>query len=268
MRPLTALTIGGSDPSGCGGIQGDLKVFSAFRVFGMSIVTALTCQNSMGVSEIEACPARLVLSQGESVFSDIPVDAVKIGMLSSAENVEAVAALLEKSGQGNVVLDPVLLSSSGKAMLDEDGVGLLVEKLIPLADIVTPNLREASVLAGMPVTDLNGMKSAAAAIREMGCACVLVKGGHLEGRAIDILFDGANYEEFDAERVGGGGDFRGTGCALSAAIAAGMAGGGGVSSSVKTAKAYVTGAIKTGYRGLGKGMGILNHNSRNDRWED
>jgi len=259
MRPRTALTIGGSDPSGCGGIQGDLKVFSAFGVFGMSVVTALTCQNSRGVSEVEACPASLISSQGESIFSDIPVDAVKIGMLSNAENVEAVAALLEKSGQENVVLDPVLLSSSGKTMLDAEGVDLLARRLVPLAAIVTPNLREASVLAGMPVTDLAGMKSAARVIREMGCSCVLVKGGHLEGRAIDVLFDGANYEEFDAERVGGG-DFRGTGCALSAAIAAGMAGGGGASSSLRSAKAYVTGAIRTGYRDLGHGMGILNHN--------
>ena len=263
MRPRTALTIGGSDPSGCGGIQGDLKVFSAFNVFGMSVITALTCQNSIGVSEVEACPSRLVLSQAESIFSDIPVDAIKIGMLSSAENVEAVATLLEKSGRGNVVLDPVLVSSSGKAMLDADGVGLLVEKLIPLVHIVTPNLREASVLANMPVTDLTGMKSAAAVIKEMGCAYVLVKGGHLEGRAIDILFDGISYETFDADRVAGG-DFRGTGCALSAAIAAKLAGGASVSLSVKAAKEYVTGAIKKGYSDLGQGMGILNHNSRNE----
>jgi hydroxymethylpyrimidine/phosphomethylpyrimidine kinase len=264
MRPRTALTIGGSDPSACGGIQGDLKVFSAFDVFGMSIITALTCQNSIAVSEVEACPARLVLSQGDSIFSDIPVDAVKIGMLSSAENVEAVVALLDKSRQGNVVLDPVLVSSSGKAMLDEDGVDLLAKRLIPLADIVTPNLREASVLADMSVTDMDGMKSAAAVIREMGCAYVLVKGGHLEGRAVDILFDGTAYEAFDADRVGGG-DFRGTGCALSAAIAAGLAGGASVSSSVKAAKVYVTGAMKNGFRDLGHGMGILNHNSRHER---
>ncbi|MBE9536999.1 MAG: bifunctional hydroxymethylpyrimidine kinase/phosphomethylpyrimidine kinase [Proteobacteria bacterium] len=262
MRPATVLTIGGSDPSGCGGIQGDLKVFSAFDVFGMSLITALTCQNSIGVSEVMACPASFVSNQGKSIFSDIPVDAVKIGMLSRAENVEAVAALLGSSSQGNVVLDPVLVSSSGKDMLDEDGVDILVNKLIPIVDLVTPNLREASVLANMPVTDLDEMKSAAAAIWKMGCSYVLVKGGHLEGRALDILFDGASYEEFDAERVGGG-DFRGTGCALSAAIAAGLAGGASVPASVKAAKTYVTGAIRSGYRDLGRGMGILNHNSRN-----
>lgn len=267
MRPATVLTIGGSDPSGCGGIQGDLKVFSAFQLFGMSIITALTCQNSVGVSEVSACPASLVLSQGESVFSDIPVDAVKIGMLSSAENVEAVAAMLEKSGQGNVVLDPVLASSSGKIMLDKEGLNILIKRLIPSVDIVTPNLREASVLANMTVIDLESMKSAAAVIRAMGCAYVLVKGGHLEGRAVDLLFDGTSYEEFDADRLGGG-DFRGTGCALSAAIAAGLAEGGSISSSVKAAKAYVTGAIRGGYTELGKGMGILNHNLRHEGGED
>lgn len=260
VNPHTALTIGGSDPSGCGGIQGDIKVFSALGVFGMSVITALTCQNSMGVSEIESTSASLVASQFRTVYDDIKIDAVKIGMLSTGENVRAIRQLLRELEIKNIVLDPVFDSSSGVILLNEDGREAMISLLVPIVDIVTPNLYEAGILTGMNVSNVDDMKSAAEAIKKMGPRHVLVKGGHLEGKAIDVLYDGVRFEVFDAERIQGK-EFRGTGCALSAAIAAALARGSDMTEAVKKAKEFVRGAINCGYDNLGKGMGTLNHNA-------
>lgn len=254
----TALTIGGSDPSGCGGIQGDIKVFSAYGVFGTSVITALTCQNSTGVSGVDATPAALVARQFRSVYDDMRIDSLKIGMLSSSENLITISQILQELGMKNVVLDPVFLSSDGTPLLDADAVDTMVELLLPLVEIITPNLDEAAKLSGITVEDLPGMKEAAVIIKEMGPANVLVKGGHLRDSAVDILFDGLTMDVLSSPRVKGK-DFRGTGCALSAAIAAGLAKGYSMADSVRKAKRFITMAIDTGFEDLGKGMGILNH---------
>ena len=255
----TALTIGGSDPSGCGGIQGDIKVFSSYGVYGMSVITAVTSQNSSGVSGIAEAPASLVAEQFQSVYDDIKIDSLKIGMLSSSDNLTMVSQILGELNLKNIVLDPVFLSSDGTPLLDADAIKTMVELLLPLVEIITPNLDEASKLAGMNVVDLQGMEEAAVVIKGLGPANVLIKGGHLKDRAVDILYDGMKTEVFDSPRIKGK-DFRGTGCALSAAITAGLANGGSILDSVQKAKKFITRAINTGYDDLGKGMSILNHN--------
>ena len=259
MNVKTALTIGGSDPSGSAGVQADIKVFSAYRLYAMSVITALTSQNSTRVSEVVRVPAGTVSSQFRAIYEDLPIDALKIGMLASIENIEMVAALIEECKPRNIVLDTVFISSSGAHLIEEGGADIMVKRLFPLVDIVTPNIDEASLLSGLKIETPGDMKEAARVIKDMGPGHVFVKGGHLKGRAIDILYDGISFHTLDAPRITDK-EFRGTGCALSSAIASGLAKGMDMRSSAEKAKDFVARSIKTGFEELGRGMGILNHN--------
>lgn len=259
MKVKTVLTVGGSDPSGAGGIQADLKVFSAYRLYGMSVISALTAQNSQSVSEIVPVPDKMLASQFRAIYEDIRIDALKIGMLASTKNVVSLSQLLEEFSIKNIILDPVLVSSSGTPLYDDGLLKAMMELLFPLVDMVTPNLSEATVITGMDVENPGDMKAAAKKIVDLGAKSALVKGGHLKDRAIDIFYDGIAIETLDAPRLAQK-DFRGTGCALSAAVAAGLARGFDMKESVGRAKDFVARSIKTGYDGLGKGMGVLNHN--------
>jgi len=252
-----ALTIAGSDSGGGAGIQADLKTFSAFRVFGMSVLTAVTAQNSVGVSGVHNLPPEFVARQIDAVLDDFGADAVKLGMLSTAPIIEAVAARLASHGQAHVVLDPVMIAKSGAALLQPDARAALVERVLPLAEIVTPNLHEASALADMPVTTEKEMEEAARRIHARGPRHVLVKGGHLEGSATDILWDGRAFTRFPGPRLDSN-NTHGTGCTLSAAIAAGLALGRSLPEAIRHAKAYVTAAIREGFA-AGRGVGVLRH---------
>ena len=252
-----ALTIAGSDSGGGAGIQADLKTFSAFRVFGMSVLTAVTAQNSVGVSGVHNLPPEFVARQIDAVLDDFGADAVKLGMLSTAPIIEAVAARLASHGQAHVVLDPVMIAKSGDALLQPDARAALVERVLPLAEVVTPNLHEASALADMPVTTEKEMEEAARRIHARGPRHVLVKGGHLEGSATDILWDGRAFTRFAGPRLDSN-NTHGTGCTLSAAIAAGLALGRPLVEAIREAKAYVTAAIREGFP-VGRGVGALRH---------
>lgn len=257
MRIPRALTIAGSDSGGGAGIQADLKTFSAFRVFGMSVITAVTAQNSMGVQGVENLPPAFVAQQLRSVLDDFGADAAKCGMLSTAPIIEAVADLLAERRIGNLVVDPVMVAKSGDQLLRADAREALITRILPLALVVTPNVPEAEVLAGLPVTDRAGMEEAARRIGALGPRHVLVKGGHLKGDAMDLLWDGRDFHEFSGPRVDSP-NTHGTGCTLSAAIAAGLALGHSLPDAVARAKAYVTRAIREGFS-AGRGVGQLRH---------
>jgi hydroxymethylpyrimidine/phosphomethylpyrimidine kinase len=252
-----ALTIAGSDSGGGAGIQADLKTFSAFRVFGMSAITAVTAQNSTGVQAVENLPPAFVAAQLRSVLKDFGADAAKCGMLSTAAIIEAVAGALREHPVPNLVVDPVMVAKSGDPLLQPDARKALVERILPLALVVTPNLHEAEALAGQPVRDRAGMEAAARRIHAMGPRHVLVKGGHLPGEAVDLLWDGQGMTAFTAPRIESP-NTHGTGCTLSAAIAAGLALGQPLGEAVGRAKAYVTRAIREGFQ-AGHGVGQLRH---------
>ena len=252
------LTIAGSDSGGGAGIQADLKVFLALGCHGMSAVTALTAQNTVGVSGIHAVPAAFVAEQVGAVATDIGVDAAKTGMLANSKIVAATAGAIRAHHIPNLVVDPVFVAKSRDHLLEPDAVAALREEILPLATIVTPNLYEAGgLLGGEEIRDLNQMREAAHALHKLGPQAVLVKGGHLPGdRAVDVLFDGTNITEIDGPRFDTE-DTHGTGCALSAAIAARLARGDAVPDAVRFAKAFVAGAIQHGLR-IGKGYGPVN----------
>jgi hydroxymethylpyrimidine/phosphomethylpyrimidine kinase len=252
-----ALTIAGSDSSGGAGIQADIKTFSALGVFGMSVITAITAQNTCGVINIRELDEEIITDQIAAVYEDIPVGAVKIGMLSSAAITRAVAGALTKYGAANIAVDPVMVSKSGSRLLRPEAVEALIGHLFPLADVVTPNLHEATEIVGFPVEDRAAMERAAVAIKAMGPRYVVVKGGHLPGAACDLFFDGSNFTVLANERI----DTKhthGTGCTFSAAIAAGLAKGMSVFEAVAAAKRYITVAISHGFL-LGKGVGPTHH---------
>jgi len=253
----TALTIAGSDSSGGAGIQADLKTFAAHGVFGMSAITAVTAQNTRGVTGVEALSPTFVAAQIDAVASDIPPDATKIGMLANAGIVLAVAAAIERHHLPNVVLDTVMIAKSRAPLLEPSAVAALRDRLLPLADVVTPNIPEAEALTGLRITSLRDMHAAAIRLVELGARAALVKGGHLEGPAIDVLWDGAHAIELAAPRI----DSRhthGTGCTLSSAIAARLAQGDDLMDACQAAKRYVTEAIAQA-PGLGQGHGPLQH---------
>ncbi|HKW92825.1 MAG TPA: bifunctional hydroxymethylpyrimidine kinase/phosphomethylpyrimidine kinase [Methylomirabilota bacterium] len=252
-----ALTIAGSDSGGGAGIQADLKTFSAFRVFGMSVITAVTAQNSLGVQGVENLPPAFVALQLRSVLSDFGADAAKCGMLSTAPIIEAVAAELRNHKIEKLVVDPVMVAKSGDTLLQADARNVLVDSILPLALVVTPNLPEAEVLAGIPVTQREDMEEAARRIHALGPRYVLIKGGHLKGDAVDVLWNGREATEFRTPRVDSS-NTHGTGCTLSAAIAAGLARGQALGDSIRSAKAYVTRAIREGFQ-AGRGVGQLRH---------
>jgi hydroxymethylpyrimidine/phosphomethylpyrimidine kinase len=257
MRVPKALTIAGSDSGGGAGIQADLKTFSAFRVFGMSVLTAITAQNSVGVHGVHDVPPDFVVAQIDAVLGDFGADAIKIGMLSSPAIVEAVAGRLASVAGTPVVLDPVMIAKSGDALLQPEARDALARRMLPLAHVVTPNLPEAAALAGIPVGTEKDMEEAARRIHRLGPRHVLVKGGHLADSATDLLFDGRSFTRLAAERIASTGT-HGTGCTFSSAIAAGLAHGRPLHDAAREAKAYVTATIREGFR-PGRGVGVLRH---------
>lgn len=254
----TALTIAGSDSGGGAGIQADLKTFAAHGVYGTSAITAVTAQNTLGVSAWQALPADLVTAQIEAVVGDIGADAVKVGMLATVAIVEAVAAAIQALDLPHVVLDPVMVAKGGDRLLEEDAVAAIRVELLPRAHIVTPNVPEAAVLAEMPVRTLDDMRTAARRILRMGPRVVLVKGGHLEGpESIDVAC--AAGETFDVRRPRVHTPHtHGTGCTLSSAIAARLALGQSDRDAIEAAREYLDGAIRHA-PGLGAGHGPLGH---------
>ena len=253
-----ALTIAGSDSSGGAGIQADLKTFHAFGVFGTSAITAITVQNTLGVTGVHAVPLEVVTAQIAAVASDLPPRAVKTGMLATRELVRAVATSIRNHALPNYVLDPVMVATSGDRLLDEDAQHAVLDELVPLCTLVTPNLDEAAILAGFAVKDAESMHRAARRLVAAGAAAALVKGGHLRGdELVDVLHDGRTMREFRRPRI----DTRnthGTGCTLSAAIAALLARGIALSDAVEQALDFVHRAIEQA-PDLGAGNGPLNH---------
>jgi hydroxymethylpyrimidine kinase/phosphomethylpyrimidine kinase len=250
------LTIAGSDSGGGAGIQADLKAITLLGGYGMSVITALTAQNTIGVQAIHEVPARFVEIQIDSVLSDIGVDAIKTGMLVNQEVIEVVSRKIREYRVKKVVVDPVMLSKSGASLLQMDAQEALIKKLVPLAWVVTPNIPEASVLTGFKINSIEGMKRAARRIYELGAKHVVVKGGHLKGTAIDILYDGGKYEEIRGPRFETK-NTHGTGCTFASAIATLLARGDAVYEAVKQAKTFITMAIQSGLS-LGKGTGPTN----------
>ena len=253
------LTIAGSDSGGGAGIQADLKTMLAHSVHGMSVIAAVTAQNSLGVQGVWPLPVEAVLAQLDSVLGDIGVDAVKTGMLASPDLVEAVAARLA-SVRAPIVVDPVGVSKHGDSLLRDDAVAVLRSALLPLATVATPNLPEVEQLTGFRVTGERDLRRAAEAVLAYGPQWVLIKGGHLSGDPVDLLTDGAEEHVLRGPRL----DNRhthGTGCTLASAIAARLALGDDVPTAVTAAKAYVTGAIAGGFA-LGGGIGPVDHSWR------
>jgi len=252
-----ALTIAGSDSGGGAGIQADLKTFTAFRVYGASVLTAITAQNSVGVQGVVNLAPEFVARQLDAVLGDIGADAAKTGMLSTAPIIRAVAERLHAHGVQRLVVDPVMIAKSGDSLLEPGARAALVEAILPLALVVTPNLHEAAALAECPVGAVEEMEAAARRIHALGPAWVLVKGGHLKGDPLDLLFDGRTVSRLTAERVSTP-HTHGTGCTYAAAITAGLARGASVPDAVAEAKRYVTAAIRAGFA-LGRGVGSLRH---------
>ncbi|MDY2846938.1 MAG: bifunctional hydroxymethylpyrimidine kinase/phosphomethylpyrimidine kinase [Oscillospiraceae bacterium] len=257
MKMNKVLSVAGSDSSGGAGIQADIKTISAFNLYAETAVTALTAQNTMGVTDILGTPADFLEKQLTAVFEDIFPDAVKIGMIYSAENAEVIAEALEKYHARNVVTDTVLISTSGRRLVSEDAQKILMERIFPLSDLITPNLPEAEALTGITVRNTEDMKKAAAMLSEQVRGGVLVKGGHLEGKAADLLYYGGKFTFFETDRINSS-NTHGTGCTLSSAIACGLARGLSMEESVQNAKDYITRAISAGLD-LGKGNGPLYH---------
>jgi hydroxymethylpyrimidine/phosphomethylpyrimidine kinase len=258
--PPVVLTIAGFDPSSGAGITADIKTIAAHGCYGVACITALTVQSTAGVRRVEPVSASLIRDTLQELTSDMEVAAVRIGMLGSAEVVGAVAAFLKENRLPNVVIDPILKSSSGTKLLDREGTQLLAKSLLPLAMVVTPNVDEASVMTGMPVTNPDQMRAAARKLHEMGASSVVVTGGHLD-KAIDLLsFQGSRgieQETFKSERQRSN-STHGTGCAFATAMACHLAQGRGLPEAVLLAKAYVAAAIANAYP-MGKGIGPVHH---------
>jgi hydroxymethylpyrimidine/phosphomethylpyrimidine kinase len=257
-RIRVALTIAGSDSSGGAGIQADLKTFQALGVFGMSAVTAVTVQNTQMVHAIQEINPTIVRDQITCLFDDIAIDAIKIGMVSSARVVGAIADALAEVDRPPIVLDPVMISKSGYALLKKDAQDALIGRLFPLAEGVTPTSHEAHRRVGHPSAGIDGMKAAARQSRSLGAAKVVIKGGHMHGAlATDILFDGATFRELSRPRLDTP-NTHGTGCTFSSAIAAYLARGDRFFEAVEKAKLYITGAIEHALD-IGKGHGPTHH---------
>src|SRR5690606_3361497 len=246
------------DSGGGAGIQADLKTFHAFGVFGTSAITAITVQNTLGVSAVHAVPLDIVRAQIGAVATDLPPAACKTGMLATHELVVTVAEAIREHGLRNYVLDPVMVATSGDRLLEEDAVGAIMSQLVPLATLVTPNLDEAAILAGFDVRDTSDMQRAARALVDAGARAALIKGGHLTGdEVVDVLFDGDRVREFRRPRISTR-NTHGTGCTLSAAVAALLARGVALEQAVDDALGFVHRAIAEAPN-LGAGNGPLNH---------
>ena len=252
-----ALTVAGSDSGGGAGIQADLRTFAAHGLHGTSALTAVTAQNSTGVTAWTALDPALVVAQIEAVATDMPVAAAKTGMLATAEIVAAVAGAMQRLRIAPLVVDPVMVAKSGDRLLDAEAERAYVEALVPRATLLTPNLHEAAALLRRPVTDLAAMRAAARDLRALGAAAVLVKGGALPGDAVDVFFDGARLVELASPRIDTP-NVHGTGCTLSAAICARLAAGAELLDAVRGAKAYLTEGLRRSYA-VGRGRGVPDH---------
>lgn len=257
------LTIAGSDSSGGAGIQADIKTFSANYVYGMSVITAITAQNTQGVFMVQDIDKEVVKAQLDAVFTDIDVDGVKVGMVSEIDTIVAISEALKKYKAKNVVIDPVMISKSGYSLLKEKSKSTLIKELIPLADVLTPNIPEAEAILSevkgknFTIENLNDMEDAARMLCELGSKNVLVKGGHSVGEAIDVLFDGKEISYFKSERIDTK-NTHGTGCTLSSAITSNLAKGIEIKEAIKKSKEYITIAIKHSLD-IGHGVGPTNH---------
>lgn len=251
------LSIAGSDCSGGAGIQADLKTFSAHGVFGMTVIASVVAENTFRVIEFQNVRPDIIKKQIDAVFEDIPPDAVKVGMLSCREGMLAVAGKLRQWQAQNIVVDPVMYAKNGCALMEPDSISTLIAKVVPLADILTPNIPEAKEISGIRIQTRDDMVKAARHIHQMGCRAVLVKGGHSEGDATDVLFDGKEIHFFSSPRIPTK-NTHGTGCTFSSAIAANLADGRSVAEAVGMAKDYITAAIKHALP-IGRGHGPTNH---------
>lgn len=251
------LTIAGSDCSGGAGIQADLKTITAHKMYGMSAITALTAQNTTGVYGVLEISPEFVGQQLDCIFNDIYPDAIKIGMVSSVEIIKVIAKKLIEYKAKNIVVDPVMFSTSGHALISKDAMNTLISELLPLGDVITPNISEAEGLCGFKIENKEDMLRSAEVISKMLKGCVLIKGGHLADSADDLLYSEGKTIWFKGEKINNP-NTHGTGCTLSSAIACNLAKGFEMEQSVKNAKAYITGALKADLN-LGKGRGPLNH---------
>jgi hydroxymethylpyrimidine/phosphomethylpyrimidine kinase len=251
------LTIAGSDSCGGAGIQADLKTFSAHGVYGMSVITAVTAQNTQGVFAVQDISPEVISKQIEAIFDDIAVDAVKIGMVSQIATIETIADGLNHWQAKNVVLDPVMVSKSGYHLLNREAEASLIKLLLPLAAIVTPNIPEAEVITKLQIASIADMELAAHIIFDLGAKSVLIKGGHLNGDSTDVLYDGHKMSYLQSARINTP-NTHGTGCTLSSAIASNLAQGDSISVAVEKAKEYITVAIENSFP-IGKGVGPTHH---------
>lgn len=258
-----ALTIAGSDPGGGAGVQADLKTFAALGVYGYSTVTEIIAQNSATVIRVVPVDPAMVAAQIETLAAERPPDAIKTGALGTAEIVETVADSISRIGLAAPVVDPVMISTSGTRLLDREGETALLGRLFPLARLVTPNLAEAQVLSGIHDSDTAAIREMARALSATGAGAILIKGGHLDSpsEATDLLYDGSDFTELRGERIAGGGA-HGTGCALSAAIAAHLALGMELSEAVRGAKRYVAEALRASFKLSARGRPLLDHFAR------
>jgi len=254
--PYLVLCVAGTDSAGCSGIAADLRTVAALGGHGQLAVTAVTAQDTRGVYAVAPVSALLVRAQMTSVLGDAGTDAIKIGMLANAPIVRAVAAVLARTGRASVVLDPVLRSTTGGTLLGDAGQRALIELLLPLADLITPNLPEAEALLGHPIRGIAGMKAAARQLLDLGPRAVLVKGGHRRGEAVDVFADARETLMLSAPRIASV-NTRGTGCVLSTACACFLAQNCSLPEAVRRAKAFVTAAIRHSYR-VGRGQGPVN----------
>lgn len=251
------LTIAGSDCSGGAGIQADLKTFMAHKCYGMSVITALTAQNTTGVYGIENCSTEFVKKQLDCVMTDIMPDAIKIGMVSSVDIIEGIVEKLKEHKGQNIVVDPVMVATSGSRLIEDHAMDVLLTKLLPLATIITPNLYEAELISGMKIETIDEMIIAAKKIADTYNGHILIKGGHLSGHANDLLYSQGKITWFEGEKIENP-NTHGTGCTLSSAIASNLGLGYDIEESVRRSKAYISGAIGD-KMDIGKGRGPLNH---------
>lgn len=254
----TALTIAGSDSGGGAGIQADIKTMTMNGVFATCAITALTAQNTLGVTGIMDVSAEFLAKELDAVFTDIPPDAVKIGMVSATSIIETIAEKLIEYKAKNIVLDPVMVATSGAKLISDDAISALTEKLIPLATLITPNIPEAEVLADMKITSVEDMLSASKIISEKYNCAVLCKGGHSLNDSNDLLYSAGNYKWFNGKRIDNP-NTHGTGCTLSSAIASNLAKDYDLETSIQRAKDYISGALNA-MLDLGAGSGPMKHN--------
>ncbi len=254
------LTIAGSDSSGGAGIQADIKTITAHKMYAMSAITALTAQNTTGVYGIMEVPAEFVGQQLDCILTDIVPDAVKIGMVSGSGIIETIVEKLTRYGARNIVVDPVMISTSGSKLLSDDAINALATKLLPLGTVMTPNIPEAEVLCGFQIKTQDDMAAAAKQLARSYNGAVLIKGGHMVSEATDLLYENGITQWFRAERVNNP-NTHGTGCTLSSAIACNLAGGKSLGESIQDAKQYLTGALEA-MLDIGQGAGPLDHTYR------